>query len=173
MDVAARERQKAKDREYKHRALWDKIIKGVHSGESTDVLAAIDKAIKNDTTCEALLSPTRYRLLYISGKHDEAKIYGNRLVDDIIKDDAHSLHSLALAIINLKNKNIEDQRDLKLALKAAERASELTHEEDAAILGTLASIHFRNGRADEGLQIREEAKRLLHRQNQRTVERSR
>jgi thiol-disulfide isomerase/thioredoxin len=71
------------------------------------------------------------------------------------KDDAGTLNMIAWTIVDPEGpvKN----RDLAFALKAAERASELTEGKDASVLDTVSRVHFLKGDIDQAIQIQEKA----------------
>jgi tetratricopeptide (TPR) repeat protein len=66
------------------------------------------------------------------------------------------LNFVAWTLVDPKNK-LEGQRDLDLALKAAERANELTKGEDASTLDTLARVHFTRGDVDRAVALQRDA----------------
>jgi len=70
---------------------------------------------------------------------------GYKLGREIVKrawDDASMLNMIAWFIVD--DASVQ-QRDLKLAMKAAKRGSELTDDKNAAILDTLARVHYKQG----------------------------
>ena len=71
-------------------------------------------------------------------------------------DNAMMQNQLAWSILTLKDIP-DDQRDLKLALKLAERAVKATQGHDGAILDTLARAQFVNGLKKEAIATQQKA----------------
>ncbi len=73
-------------------------------------------------------------------------------------DDSQMLNDIAWFLV--ADENLE-KRDLKLALKAAERACELTDHSNAAILDTLARAHYEMGDLDKAIKWQTKAMESL------------
>ena len=86
---------------------------------------------------------TRYFERFDAGEYEVAYRLGAKLVDEFLKDDAGMLNTIAWRIVDPDA--TPAQQDLDLALRAAERASELTDHGNAAILDTLATVHHARG----------------------------
>lgn len=83
--------------------------------------------------------------LSIAGRQAEA----DKLIDELVTsswDNADGLNELAWA---MATKQLPGPPEL--ALKSAQRAVELTREENASHLDTLARVHFEQGRVDDAL----------------------
>src|SRR5262249_49411984 len=125
----------------KMRELQEKLAKAQQSGDPKQLLAALDEAITQNPGLEVNLGVPKY-LVLSQGIKDPAKAqtYGSRLVDTVIKDDAGSLNRLAWSIVAPQAPKA-DAGALKLAVKAAQRADELTQGKEFAIADTLAKAY--------------------------------
>lgn len=94
----------------------------------------------------------------------EAVEYARKAVPGALWGNAQALNSVAWFIAAEAPKSVVD---LDLALKAAERASELTSHENAAILDTLAKVYFERGDAKRAFETQERAVARLDRENNR------
>lgn len=86
--------------------------------------------------------------------YDKAYAYATRLVDDIAKDDHNALNGVAWLIS--AEEGVE-RRDLDLALRAGERAAELTKHKDAQVLDTLARVHSEKGDHEKAIATQRKA----------------
>lgn len=82
-------------------------------------------------------------------KPDEAYAFAKAFVDGPGKDSRDGLNAIAWAIVD-PGEHVEP-RDLALAQRAAKRAVELTKEQDAGIMDTLAMALFHQGKLDDAL----------------------
>ena len=72
-----------------------------------------------------------------------------------LADNADYLNRLAWGIVDPDN--MPAKQDLNLALKAALRASELTNNEDTAILDTVAKVYFDKGDLKRAIRYQRQA----------------
>ncbi len=79
----------------------------------------------------------------------------NEHVGSTFWDDAGQLNFIAWTIVDPEG-DVKTP-DLALALKAAERANELTKNESYAILDTLARVHFASGNLKEAVRVQQRA----------------
>lgn len=82
----------------------------------------------------------KYHALFEAGDYANAYELGREIVAGPLANDAMALNQIAWGIVDPDN--LPKEQDLKLALQAAKRAVELTREGDAAILDTLAKVHY-------------------------------
>jgi len=81
---------------------------------------------------------------------------GTSLVDQAIEaGDAMALNAFAWGLVDPEQKR--EERFLDLALRAASKSSELKGGKDAAILDTVARVHFWRGDLDLAVQFQERA----------------
>jgi thiol-disulfide isomerase/thioredoxin len=130
------------------------------SAYGTHLLGVLDQAIAKDPAMEATLGLQKYFLLTQQIKDPEkVSAYGSRLVESVLKDNAAMLNQLAWSIIAPEAPKA-DARAVKLALKAAQRADELTQSKDAGIADTLAKAYLDAGNPAKALETQERAVRL-------------
>lgn len=82
-------------------------------------------------------------------------------VQGVLWNNAEALNAVAWSIVDPDNEPAT--KDLDLALKAAARAVELTQEKDAAILDTLAKVHFDRGDLRKAVDLQRKAVDLVER----------
>jgi thiol-disulfide isomerase/thioredoxin len=160
LQAAAAEHKQVQAQRRKLLDLRAKLIKAQQSGDPKEVLAVIDQAVEDDPKLEAQLGFQKFQLLASSGDADKAREYGQRLLENLYKDNAQALNNLAWIIVDPKAATKPDAKLVKLALTAALRADELTKSKDAAIADTLAKAYFDSGDAVKALQAQERAMKL-------------
>lgn len=124
---------------------WDKVVSTV------DALQALDARAYGN------LGVLKYQALVNSGKKAEAAAYGKELVAGPLHDDEGRLNELAWWIVDPQGRLSDSARDNELALTAAARGCELSSNQDAAILDTLARAHWRLGHRDQALELQKKA----------------
>jgi thiol-disulfide isomerase/thioredoxin len=103
-----------------------------------------------------LVQSVKFDALLSAGRYEEAYAQGARVVDAAIAEkDAYGLNAIAWRIVDPNGK--VEQRDLALALRAAERASAFTDDANGAILDTLARVHFLSGDLEKALELQRKA----------------
>lgn len=85
------------------------------------------------------------------------------------KDNAMLQNQLAWTILTRKDIP-DDERDLKLALKLAERGVKGSEGKDASILDTLARAQFMNGKKDEAVATQTKAVKLADDDNRKELQ---
>ena len=125
---------------------WDKLV------TAADALTALDARVY-----AVYAGINKYKGLIYGGKKAEAAAFGRELVAGPLHDDEGSLNEFSWWIVDPDGKLTEGARDNELALVAAERACELSGNQDAAILDTLARAHWRLGHRDQALELQKKA----------------
>lgn len=128
--------------------LGRRVRKANESGEWEPVLAFLDQALEEFPDSLDLALQKWEILLLRLHRDEEAYALGKRLVRRAW-NDASVLNSIAWTVVDDPNVRT---RDLAFALRAAERANELTESKNAAILDTLARVHYEDGRLDEAIR---------------------
>lgn len=96
----------------------------------------------------------KFNLLLLNlDRPDEAYAVGDKLVKSYW-DNAQMLNSIAWTVVD--NPNVS-KRNIPFAMKAAERASELTEYKDGMILDTLARAYYEKGDLDKAVEWQREA----------------
>jgi len=124
------------------------------------IVELVDKAIADAPALEANLGALKFEALMNGDDKDAATTYGAKLVDKVCNDNAMALNSIAWGIVDPDAKIDANKRDYKLALRAAQRANELTKGENFAILDTLAVATFETGDVAKALELEEKAVKL-------------
>lgn len=94
-------------------------------------------------------------LLLTKKDYRAASEFGTRAVEGPIAQDSDLLNRLAWTIVDPANEVAE--RDLDLALKAATRADELTRGLNAAIIDTVARVHFWKGDLAKAVELQKKS----------------
>ena len=136
---------------------WDKVVAAV------DALVALDPKLYADAGL------FKYQALVTAGKKPEAAAYGRELVAGPLHDDEGQLNELAWWIVDPAGRIADPARDLELALAAAERGCELGNQQDAAMLDTLARVHWRLGHRDQAIELQKKSLSLAFGAEFRTV----
>jgi thiol-disulfide isomerase/thioredoxin len=103
-----------------------------------------------------MLEEAKFNLLLRAGKTADASAIGARMVEKGIKfNSPEKLNLVAWTIVDPETKI--ESRDLDLAMKAAEKAVELTKGEDGAVLDTLARVHYWKGDITKAIEIQTKA----------------
>ena len=124
-------------------------------------IAALDKLFAMDKGAEADFGTMKFQLLLLKAKDAAgASAYGNQLVDGALKNDSNGLNEIAWTIVDPANTDLP-KRDLKLAIKAAERSCELSKNKDAYAMDTLAKAYFDDGQTGRAAELQEKAVKLL------------
>ena len=126
--------------------------------DSQGALAAMDKAFAATPKLESRFGPFKLKLL-LDGADAGASAYGTKLVDTVFKDDGRQLNEIAWMLVDPDSKF--EKPDLKLALKAAQRANELMKGADAGVLDTLARVYFVSGDSAKAIEIQTKAVELM------------
>lgn len=119
--------------------------------EAWDQALALLDRLEKDGHWSAQLSTLKLTLLQKAGRTQEAAKLRAELVEKSW-DDARVLNDVAWGIATGSG-----ERDLALALKAAQRASELREHKDAAILDTLARVYYEQGQLDKAIEWQKKA----------------
>jgi len=125
------------------------------TGDADGAIAILDEAIKKFPDNLSLKMQKFDYLLTRFGRYEEGYALGRVLVSE--NDDNHMvLNQIAWTIAD--DKAIKE-RDLDLAMDAAERANDLTLGKDASILDTLARVHYEKGDFRKALKWQKKAVR--------------
>ncbi len=158
--AAASKYREEKAIEGKMMAVFAKLRKLGRAAGEREQLAVIDAAIAEDPAVEGAIGLQKYLLMRQIGD-GKASAYGSRLVETALADQAEALNQVAWANVAPDAKGEAANRDVKLALKAATRANEISHGENGAILDTLAKACFDSGDPRRALECQEKAIKLM------------
>ena len=122
---------------------------GEQAGDFDKVIVILDGAIKQFPENDGLLSQKWMVLLTKVHRDEQAYAVGRDLMVRFW-DNSMQLNQIAWTVVD--DKGVQT-RDLKFAMKAAVRANELTESKDAAILDTLARVHYEKGDLAEAVRF--------------------
>jgi len=123
---------------------------------AAELLVPCDEALAREPDSPQI-AYTKYMLLAKAGPKEKAAAYGREIVAGPLAKLPKALHLLAWGIVDPKRETARADRDLELALLAAQRADELTQHKDASILDTLARVRFWKGELDQAIALQKEA----------------
>lgn len=119
-------------------------------------IAALNKLEKDYPSLAHSLGDMRFGLYLQAGEYATAYKLGNEMVEKAIKTkNSMTLNQVAWTIVDPEGK--VEKRDLDLAMKAAQAASDLTDNKDGAILDTLARVYFVKGDKEKAIEIQKKA----------------
>jgi thiol-disulfide isomerase/thioredoxin len=143
--------------EAKMKPLTRKFQSAMSTGDHDAALAALDELIALDPKAAGKFAPTKFIILLTEKKdYDKAYAYAAEIVDGVCKDDSMQLNQIAWTIVDPQGAEIE-KRDLKVAMKAAQRAYDLTKGKDPAITDTLAKVYHDTGDLTKAIDLQEKA----------------
>lgn len=114
-------------------------------------LSLLDEIEKSSGGKTLSLLNTRLNILMMAERAEDVSNVLGQLIE-AAWDDATVLDGVAWETATGGNPT-----DLELALKAAQRASEIRDDKDAAILSTLARCHYELGQLDEAIKVQKQA----------------
>jgi thiol-disulfide isomerase/thioredoxin len=156
LQLAARERKEAKERERKMEAAFAKVLEPYRRGDADATLAAIQEAVSEAPELEENFGPIKFEMLCKKGDIDEALATGEKLAK-ANDENAMGLNNLAWAAIDPQREAEPDKRLSAFALRLARRANELTRGSEFAILDTYARALYLNGQVREALEAQQKA----------------
>jgi thiol-disulfide isomerase/thioredoxin len=121
-------------------------------------LRSIEKMIELRPDLEPQLGMEKFFILFSAQKdYDRAYAYANQLADGALKNHSIGLNFIAWTIVDPDTRDTVEKKDLKLAMKAAQRANELTKSKDGAIMDTLAAVYHAQGDIKKALEWQRKA----------------
>ncbi len=154
----ARQRLLAANKKYRE-VILPKLEPTLSAGWPTDkTVAIINQALEDDPSLEwGDAGWYKFQFLLKSDHVAEAMAYGAHLIDTVCKDHPFALRVIAHLIVDYMPPKNGAKPDLKLALKAAQRACDLTHNADPRALDVLARVHFAMGDPAQALETEQKA----------------
>lgn len=136
-----------------------KALQEVFMKMSTDPKEALEAWTKLEKDYPKLahqMADRKFNLYLAAADYENAYKFGAELVDKAIKGkDAMKLNEIAWTIVDPDGD--VSRKDLDLAMKAAAKADEFTNGQDAAIVDTLARVHFLKGDTKKALELQTKA----------------
>lgn len=119
-------------------------------------LERLERLVADYPKAMAQFDDQRFQWMLECGRLDDASVLGQRVVTHAIeRRDASTLNLVSWTIVDPAK--TWARRDLELALRAANKAVEFTEGKDAAILDTLARVHFLKGDVEKAISLQEKA----------------
>lgn len=129
------------------------------ASDPKEALAAFDKLEKDYPVIARQLSDYKFNLFLAAKDYDRAYKFGAELVEKAIRNkDAMKLNDIAWTIVDPDG--TVEKKDLDLAMKAAVKADEFSGNKDAAIIDTLARVHFLKGNVAKAIELQTKAVEL-------------
>jgi thiol-disulfide isomerase/thioredoxin len=141
---------KEKLAEKKFAALQQKISPYLQAGQIDKAIDVFDKAIAQTPSFEETIGMTKLNLLVAADKTDDAATYTIHLVDVLKNPQTLSIIAWNIVAPNARKKSPELY---PVALKAAQKAVEITHNKNLDVLDTLAWAYFANGDKQKAMEI--------------------
>ncbi len=137
--------------------LRTQLDRAIQSNDAKKAIGLIEAAITDLPAIETTFGVEKFQALREKlGDDENALEYGNRLVREILRDNAAALNTLAWSIVDPKAPK-PASRFISLALTAARQADELTQRGDPAIADTLAKAYFDTGDIASAIRTQERA----------------
>lgn len=146
----------AQEREAKVEELSNQLGAAMKNKEFEAALKVADEMMAVDPEQSSGLVPFQFNILANEIKDlDRAYKFAGDYLSGKGKDNAEGLNGLAWMMVDPEATLA--RRDLPLAQKIAERAVELSKNKNAAILDTLARVHFTKGDITKAIEIQTQA----------------
>ncbi len=128
----------------------------IQEGKREEAIRELDKLAEKYPDFRMGISRLRFQLLLA---HDEkrAYAYARELMNGDFKDSPDMLNALAWAIVGDDRPFPLKEPDYDLGLALAQRAVELSKEQDPSILDTLAHAHYRKGNYKQAVETQRKA----------------
>lgn len=143
LDARAAAARKERELESTLRPLRREVEDAALAGDWERVVLALNRIIDADPTNPKPMIDKFAVLFKELRDYDKAYALGELLVEGPLKEDGAMLNDIAWMIVD-PDADV-GRKDLKLAMRAASRAAELTKHEDPAVLDTLARVYFEQG----------------------------
>lgn len=155
----------------KFQQLNQQLMMAAQSGDIEQAMKVLDQMAEVRPELAGQLAMVRFQILGQNGQWDKAYEAASAGIDQT--EDAMMLNELAWLIVAPDSQL--PQKNLEVAMKAAEKANKLSNGEDPAILDTLARVHFEQGGRNKAIELQQKAVDLaadeaLKQELQRTLE---
>ncbi|HYF14214.1 MAG TPA: redoxin domain-containing protein [Phycisphaerales bacterium] len=127
----------------------------VEEGKVEEGFAKMDEAAAKSPNFAFGVGMTKFDHWMTKGDYAKASAVANKLIEGPAKDNPMALNQIAWGIVDPEAQIAT--RDVDTAMKAAQRASELTNNEDGAILDTLARCYWLKGDKAKAVELQKKA----------------
>lgn len=152
--AAAEKARKAEEETARRMEMMAPLSKAVEAKDYKQAVIEIDKIIATQPEMEKQLGYAKFSYLAMSDEAAAQK-YARRLLTGIAKNEPMLLNDIAWAIAGTESKF--KKPDYKLAIEMAKRGVELTKEENAFVLDTLAYAYYKTGDKKNAIKYQEKA----------------
>ena len=126
------------------------------NGDATELLTELDAATNSLPDRAEQFSMIKFQVLASpKGNVDKALALGEKLVASELGENPESLNNLAWMLVAPDREKKADAKLLKFALKAAQKADNLSERKDPSIADTLAKAYFDNGQIEKAVETQE------------------
>ena len=144
------------DKQRQMEALQARAMAALQDGNVDEAMTIADEAIKLQPEMAGEILMFKFEQYAEAGRWEEAYKQADEAVGKL--DDAQALNRLSWLIVDPESTFAK--KDLDVAMKAANKANELTKGKDAAILDTVARVHFLKGDKAKALELQKKAVEL-------------
>lgn len=154
--------REARERELmlKVQPIMQRLEQAYRSNDWANVVTAADEILAVDSETFAQLGVLKYYALLEDNRTEEASAWGNKAATTLFNDNSAMLNEFAWAIVDPNSQFEKEKIDAALAVRMAERASELEEGKNADILDTLARAYFVAGKRDKAIETQRRALEL-------------
>ena len=156
LDNAAKQREQSKAGEQALEALNAKLQQAVEDGDPEAAEAALDEmvAVFPQMSAQAILM--RFQVLMAMNQTEKATEAAEAVIESF-GESAGAMNMVAWSLIDPEREGEPTKEQVELAIKAAEKASALTDDQDGSILDTLALAYFKAGMTGKAVETQEKA----------------
>lgn len=154
----AAKQARAAGEEDRLRAMLKEVNVLASAGKFKEAVMKLDEFKTDNPNYQMGLAMTRLRLLQKSDE-GEASTYAKQLGEGTFKNNPQALNEIAWGMVG--DDSFWTKPDYDVALAIAQRAVELTKNNDPAVMDTLAMAYYRKGNLDLAIETQEKAVALL------------
>ena len=157
----AQKRLQEREEAGKMQTLFGPVNSLAQQGKTKEALDQPNKVLAENPQYEKRVAFFKYRLM-LEADESAAYPYARKLAEGDYKDNAMALNQLAWSIVDDNAKLKSPDYDTAVAI--AQRAAEVSKNEDAMILDTLGYAYFKKGDLDKAIETEEKAVQMLDKQ---------
>jgi tetratricopeptide (TPR) repeat protein len=159
MNAAKQKTDAITEAQARTKELNSKIDKAQRLDKWDEVIAGLDELIKVDSERSTVHLQRKFGILLLR-KQDYAAAYAMKdalLADTGISEDAKVLNELAWSIVRPDSGVPKKDQNLDFAMTFAQKANDVTNNENSLFLDTLARVHWEKGDHAKAIELQEKA----------------